>query len=134
MVALVRLIRHVWAFIPIYSIGVMPWNIPTTSDIRTYASKLAMSLKQMSPFILSPSTSFRQITINGVDCGLWTMDSQTLVLAANTNYANEIVTLASLGLPTGPTITQVLSTGSSLTPSQDGLTFTSVGSGGFIVG
>ena len=99
-----------------------------------HASKLAMSLEQMSRFILSPSASFRQIAVNGVDCGLWTVDSQTLVLAANTNYANEIVTLACLGLPTGLTITQVLDTGSSLTPAQDGFTFTSVGSGGFIVG
>jgi hypothetical protein len=100
----------------------------------TYASKLAMSLKEMSPFILSPSASFRQITINGVDCGLWTVDGQTLVLAANTNYANEIVPLSCLGLPTGLSITQVLDAGSSLTPAQDGFTFTSVGSGGFIVG
>jgi len=76
----------------------------------------------------------RQITVNGVDCGLWTVDSQTLVLAANTNYAKEIITLASLGLSTALTITQVLDTGSSLTPAQDGFTFTSVGSGGFIVG
>jgi len=115
-------------------LGVIPWNIPTTSDIRAYASKLAISLKQMSPFILSPSASFRQITVSGVDCGLWTVDSQTLVLATNTNYANEIVTLSSLGLPTGPAIAQVLDTGSSLTPSQNGFTFTCVGSGGFIVG
>jgi hypothetical protein len=100
----------------------------------TYASKLAISLEEMSRFILSPSASFRQITVNGVDCGLWTVNSQTLVLAANTNYANETVTLASLGLPTGLAITQVLDTGSSSTPSQDGFTFTSVGSGGFIVG
>jgi hypothetical protein len=99
-----------------------------------YASKLAISLKEVAPYILSPLVSFRGVTINEVDCGLWTVGSQTLVLATNTKYTTETVAFASLELPTGVTITQVLDTGSSLTPAKDGFTFTSVGSGGFIIG
>ncbi len=87
----------------------------------------------MTPFIFSPSASFRRITVNGVDCGLWSVGSQTLVLATNTNYGNETVTLASLTLPTGRNIAQILDTGSATTSAKDGFTFTSVGSGGFIV-
>jgi hypothetical protein len=120
--------------LPINLTGVIPWNDPTPSDIKPYASKLAISLKQMTPYILSPSASFRQATINGVDCGLWTVDSQTLVLATNTKYTSATVTFASLKLPTRVTITQVLDTGSSLTSDKDEFIFTSVGSGGFIVG
>ena len=93
-----------------------------------------MSLKQMAPYILKPSASFRQVTINGVDCGLWTVDSRTLLLATNTKYTTETLTFSSLGLPTGVTIAQVLDSGSSLTPAEDGFIFTSVGSGGFIIG
>ena len=99
-----------------------------------YASKLAISLKEVAPYILSPRASFRGVTINGVDCGLWTVDSKTLILATNTKYTTETVTFASLELPTGVTITQVLDTGSSLALTKDGFTFTSVGSGGFIIG
>lgn len=110
------------------------WNDPTTSDIKMYASKLAISLKEVAPYILSPRASFRGVTINGVDCGLWTVDSKALILATNTKYTTETVTFASLELPTGVTITQVLDTGSSLALTKDGFTFTSVGSGGFIIG
>ena len=88
----------------------------------------------MTSYILSPSASFRQITINGVDCGLWTVGSQTLVLAANTNYTTETVTLSSLAFPTGGSISQVLDAGSSVTSANDGFVFGAVGSGGFIVG
>lgn len=120
-------------FLSIDSIGIVPWTYPTTSDIMTYSSLLATSLNKITPFILNPSASSRQITVNGVDCGIWTVGSQALVLATNTNYANETVTLASLKLPTGKNMVQVLDTGSAATSAQDGFTFTSVGSGGFIV-
>ncbi|KAF8626641.1 hypothetical protein AX15_004735 [Amanita polypyramis BW_CC] len=115
-------------------LGVVSWDDPTTTDIKAYASKLAMALKQMTPYILSPLAQYRQITINGVDCGLWTVGSQTLVLATNTNYSPQTVTFANLNLPTNVSITQILDTGSSMTSGNGGFTFTSVGSGGYIVG
>lgn len=115
-------------------LGVVSWDDPTSSDIKTYASTLALSLKQMTPFILSPLANFSQVTVNSVDCGLWTVGSKTLVLAANMNYASQTVPLAALGLPSTANITQVMNTGSSITSANDGFTFTSVGSGGFVVG
>ncbi|KAF8628579.1 hypothetical protein AX17_005975 [Amanita inopinata Kibby_2008] len=114
-------------------LGVVAWDDPTTSDIKTYGSTLAKSLNQMTPFILDASATFRQSTVNGVDCGLWTVGTQTLVLATNMNYVTETVTLANLGLGTFGTITQVLNTGSSVTAARDGFTFNAVGSGGFIL-
>ncbi|KAK2460380.1 hypothetical protein APHAL10511_007545 [Amanita phalloides] len=115
-------------------LGVVSWDDPTTTDIKAYASTLALSLPKMTPYITSPSAAFRQTTINGVDCGLWTVGSQTLVLATNTGYVPQTVTLTNLNLPAGAAITQVLDTGSYLTSAKDGLVFTSVGSGGFIIG
>ena len=67
-----------------------------------------------------------------MECGL--SNRQTLVLATNTKYTTETVTFTSLNLPAGVTITQILDTGSSLTPDKDEFIFTSVGSGGFILG
>jgi len=113
-------------------LGVVSWDDPTTPDMKASASILARSLPMMTPFILSAAASFRQVTFNRVDMGLWTVGSETLILATNMNYTTVTVRIADLGLkPKG--ITQVLNSGAVLTPDTTGLTFESVGSGAFVV-
>lgn len=109
------------------------WDDPTTPDIKASASLLALSLAKMTPFILNPAASFRQITINRVDVGLWTVGAETLVLASNMNYATVNLSLAALSLSTGIISSQVLNSGAVVNPGKSGFTFESVGSGGFIV-
>nr|GAT56229.1 predicted protein [Mycena chlorophos] len=116
--------------------GVVSWDDPTTADIKASASGLAKALgSTMNAFILSPQASIRQITLaNGVDIGLWTVGSETLVLATNINYENESVSLAQLGLPRGHVdAKQVFASGASLSKDGDTILFGSVGSGGFII-
>ncbi|KAH9476841.1 hypothetical protein JR316_0010757 [Psilocybe cubensis] len=118
-------------------LGVVSWDDPTTPDIKASASLLAQSLPKMTPFILSPSATFRQITINRVDIGLWTVGPKTLVLATNMNYFSTSVSLQSLGLkPVGPpgSVTQVLDSGARTDAARTQLLFDSVGTGAFIVG
>lgn len=98
-------------------------------------SKLALALPKMNPFILSPRASFKQITVNRVDFGLWTVDAQTLVLGTNMNNAPQVISLSQIGLPvTGSSsgITQVLDTGVTLDPARGHLDFAAVGTGAWV--
>ncbi|KAF5376671.1 hypothetical protein D9615_007900 [Tricholomella constricta] len=113
-------------------LGVVSWDDPTTPDIKASASLLALSLPKMTPYILSPVASFRQLTINRVDVGLWTVGRETLVLASNMNYATATVRLVDLGLHSRA-INQVLNSGAVIKSDKTGFTFESVGSGAFVV-
>jgi len=117
------------------ALGVVSWDDPTTPDIKASASLLALSMPKMTPFILNPSATFRQTTIQGVDIGLWTInDTKTLVLATNTNYSPVSVQITSLGLPSGEiNVKQVLDTGTKINSDQSNIMFESVGSGAFII-
>ncbi|KAF9474514.1 hypothetical protein BDN70DRAFT_908482 [Pholiota conissans] len=115
-------------------LGVMSWDDPTSTDIKASASLLALAMPKMTPFILSPSATFRQVTINRVDIGLWKVGGQTLVLASNMNYFNVSIGFRDLGLPSPQlSVNQVFNSGALVDPSRQHLVFGSVGSGGFIV-
>ncbi|CCM01655.1 uncharacterized protein FIBRA_03717 [Fibroporia radiculosa] len=112
--------------------GVVSWDAPTTTAIWDYASLLAMASPTLNAFIASDSATFQHVFYNQIDIGFWSVDGKTLVLATNLNYANETFDLATVpGLRTYPA-TQVLNSGAALSGSV--IEFTSVGSGGFIVG
>ncbi|KAF5329520.1 hypothetical protein D9619_009061 [Psilocybe cf. subviscida] len=115
-------------------LGVVSWDDPTTPEIKASASLLAQAMPKLTPFILSSEATFRQVTVNRVDVGLWTVGARTLVLAANMNYATTNVDLASLGLHATAAIEQVFKSGTSSAPARDHLVFGAVGSGAFIVG
>ncbi|KAG5651907.1 hypothetical protein H0H81_006958 [Sphagnurus paluster] len=111
-------------------LGVISWNDPTTSDIKSSASLLALSLPKMTPFILNPTTTFRQVVLHKVDVGMWTVGSQTLVLAGSTNNDPATIPWVDLGLsPRGTT--QVLNSGAVV--KADKMMLERMGSGGFIL-
>ncbi|TFK36117.1 hypothetical protein BDQ12DRAFT_610474 [Crucibulum laeve] len=115
-------------------LGVVSWDDPTSAEIKASASALALALPNMTSFILSPRATFKQVTTNGIDAGMWTIGSQTLVLASNTNYASVVLRLQDLGFPaTVGSITQVFNSGTEVDSARFHLIFESVGSGGFIV-
>ncbi|KAF9458112.1 hypothetical protein BDZ94DRAFT_1313563 [Collybia nuda] len=114
-------------------LGVVSWDDPTPADIKASASLLALSLPQMTPFILNPAAIFRQVTIRRVDLGLWTVGTKTLVLASNMNYATVSVHLSELGLPKASIASQALDSGATTLPDKAGFTFESVGSGAWIL-
>jgi len=88
----------------------------------------------MTPFILNPSATFRQITINRVDIGIWIVGAETLVLVTNMNYFSVSVSLHDLGLANGKLVAQVLDSGAAIDLStHTRLLFDSVGSGAFLV-
>ncbi|KAF8986820.1 hypothetical protein BDQ17DRAFT_1548363 [Cyathus striatus] len=115
-------------------LGVVSWDDPTSADIKASASGLALALPKMNPFILNPSATFKQVTTGGVDFGLWTVGSNTLVLGSNIEYVSATIRLQDIGFSaTIPKITQVFNSGSQVDPVTFHLSFESVGSGGFIV-
>ncbi|TCD66256.1 hypothetical protein EIP91_001619 [Steccherinum ochraceum] len=68
------------------ALGIVPWNDPTTDDMKASASALAKAIPAMKSFILSPSATFERVVVNRVHVGIWTVGSQSLVLATNLNY------------------------------------------------
>lgn len=113
-------------------IGIVSWDAPTTDDIWNYGALLAQSSSILKDYMLDPSATFQHIFSYQIDIGLWTVDTKTLVLATNLNYVEETFDLASIdGLKTAPA-TQVLNSGATLSGSI--ISFTSVGTGGFVLG
>lgn len=121
----------------IFWVGVVPWDDPTTTDIKASASSLALALPKLTPFIASPVATFHQILTNDlVDVGMWTVGPETLVLATNTKYNETTIHLPDLEskLFGGRfSVTQVFDSGAKVTSDGKGITFESVGSGGFVV-
>jgi hypothetical protein len=115
--------------------GIISWNDPTTPDIKDFASRLALSMLKMARFILNPSATFRQTTIQGVDVGLWEINpTEVLVLATNTNYSPVSISITYFGLTfSGKSLEQVLDTGTKIDSDRANILFESVGSGAFII-
>ena len=135
MVLLVS-VPHISSFTSTYphmSKGLISYGDPTTPEIKSFASRLALSMPNITRFTLNPCATFRQTTILGVDFGIWKINStETLVLATNTEYSPVTVDFAYLGLPSsGITVEQILDTGA--IHFTKNIVFESVGSGAFVI-
>ncbi|CAK5282351.1 unnamed protein product [Mycena citricolor] len=112
-------------------LGVVSWDDPTTPDVKSSASSLALALSaSMKSFIMSASATITQRTFStGLDVALWTVGRQTLVLATNINYREVSLPLSELNL--AGTVKQVFDSGAFV--RSGALHLSSVGSGGFII-
>jgi hypothetical protein len=102
------------------------------SDIKSAASSLAKALPSMIPFISNPDATFANLTSNRIDVGLWTVGSQTLLLAANLNYDEAHLDLSNL--PTGIThvkVTRAFNGGAEVNGGS--IVFQSTGTGAFLL-
>ncbi|KAJ7596116.1 hypothetical protein C8J56DRAFT_395738 [Mycena floridula] len=115
------------------ALGIIPWVDPNTDDIKASASSLALALPELVSFIASPLASFRQVlTGDLVDIGLWTVGSETLLLAANTGSRATSVKLSSFGL--GRThVSELLNSGASVSADGTSIEMALAGAGAFIV-
>ena len=113
------------------ALGSFAWNDPTTDDIKASASVLAKALPTMKDFILNPHAAFRHISVDRVDVGIWTVGTQTLLLATNLNNAGASFELAAAGLHAAKSI-QVLDSGAEL--SKNAVILEATGTGAFILG
>jgi hypothetical protein len=90
----------------------------------------AQLLPTVKSFIFNPNATFSQLVFNRIDVGLWTVNSQTLLLATNLNY--DVSTLDLGALPaSGQNLQQIFDSGSSVNATS--ITFQSVGSGAFLL-
>ena len=113
----------------------MSWADPTTADIKSSASQLALVLPFITPFLFSPNAIYLQYTSpQRIDVGTWTNGGMTLVLAANMNYANESLDLVGIpGVPgKGWHVNQILNSSGAVVDGST-IVFQSVGSGAFIL-
>ncbi|KAI6046641.1 hypothetical protein EDC04DRAFT_1487318 [Pisolithus marmoratus] len=115
------------------ALGVVPWADPTPDDIKTSASAFAKSLPNMTPFLFDAQSALSRTNyvVGGIDIATWTNGRQTLVLAANTNYANETFSWKEIG-HTGVGLTAVFQSGI-LKTTPDGVTLGPVASGAFVL-
>jgi hypothetical protein len=102
--------------------GILSWQDPTTPDIKSSASLLALALPKMTPALFNPATTFNGYTQYSLDIGVWTSNSSYLVVAVN--LASSSATLDLSTFPSGDR-TQVILTG----VTEDGSTATFDGSG-----
>ncbi|KAG6826892.1 hypothetical protein H0H92_013998 [Tricholoma furcatifolium] len=115
------------------ALGVVSWDDPTTPDIKSSASLLAIALTKMTAYITNPNASFRQVTTtNLIDVGLWTVGQEILLLASNMNYDVATLNLGDLGVVCNE-IVQILDSGAGASSDNTSLSFESVGSGAFIL-
>ncbi|KAJ3558919.1 hypothetical protein NM688_g643 [Phlebia brevispora] len=114
-------------------LGSLAWDDPTTDDIQSSASALAISFAAMKEFVLNPVASFRHVVQDRVDVGLWTVGAQTLVLATNLNYEETTLSLAKAGVHAVGMARQVFDSGATLNVHTGTIALSSVGTGGFIL-
>ena len=113
------------------ALGVVPWNDPTTDDIKASSSAFAKALPQMKEFILSPSASFQLVVSNRMHVGVWTVGRRSLILATNLNYNTTSFALASIRDLSVRKVSQVFNSGAKLAGKE--IELESVGTGAFIV-
>ncbi|THH33377.1 hypothetical protein EUX98_g816 [Antrodiella citrinella] len=112
-------------------LGIIPWNDPTTDDIKASATALAKAIPAMKAFILNPAATFQRVISGRVDVGVWVVGRQTLVLATNLNYFATSFALASVqGLWVGESVSQVFDGGAQVAGKE--IQLQSVGTGAFI--
>jgi len=89
-------------------------------------------MPSMTPFIFSTNATFSNLTSNHIDIGLWTVGSQTLLLAANLNYDEAHLDLSSLPIGTKNTkVTQAFDGGAEV--NSESITFRPTGTGAFLL-
>ena len=82
-------------------LGVVPWNDPTTPEIKDSATGLAKALPEMKQFILDPGARRVNRKVNRVDVALWEVEKgkgkgegkEVLLVATNLNYEGAVVEL-----------------------------------------
>lgn len=98
----------------------MPWNDPTTPDIKDAATALAHALPTIKTFLFDPTVSFTFSRESAIDVGIWrTKNSQTLVLASNTQNVSASQTFEISANTGGKKVTTILNSGGSIS-SKDG--------------
>ncbi|KAG9312366.1 hypothetical protein JVU11DRAFT_6739 [Chiua virens] len=113
------------------ALGIVPWNDPTTPDIKTSASALALSLPKITPYLFDHTSVRTAYVVEGISVATWKTATQTLVLAANTNYINGNVNWKDIGLEGTGAMT--VYTSGMAEPVTGGFTLGPVGSVAFVV-
>jgi len=113
------------------ALGVVPWNDPTSADIKRSSSAFALSLPNIMPYLFNPASVRTAFVVGGASVATWNAGAQTLVLAANTHYVNQTVSWESLSLE-GVGATTVFESGV-VQMVYGGFTLGPVGSAAFVV-
>jgi hypothetical protein len=111
--------------------GVISWAAPSTPAITAAASQLALAAPSFTPYILYETATFSHVFGAGVDAGVWADGERgTLVVVANTAYAQARVSLKTLGIAKGKKARVLLTSGASVEGAQ--IVLGAVGTGIFV--
>ena len=79
------------------SLGIIPWNDPTSSDIKAAATALGRQLiPSLLSYVLDPDATFTTYVWQRVHFGIWAVDHQSLVVGVNLDPQVRWVPLAQL--------------------------------------
>lgn len=112
-------------------LGIVPWDDPTSADIKSAGSLLAEALPTIGKYKFNPAATRKQVTLSRVDIGLWTVDAETMVLATNMNNDTAQVNLQDIGINSGGSISEVITSGGSVDSGV--ITLDPLGSVGVII-
>ena len=114
-------------------LGIIPWNDPTSSDIKTAATILGQQLiPSLSSFALDPDVTFSTYVWQRVHFGIWVVGRQSLVVGVNLDPHVRSIPLAQLpGWKAYTTLEMVYNNGASF--ESRNLALWELGSVGFIV-
>jgi hypothetical protein len=81
--------------------GSISWNDPTTPSIKAAASEFALTLPELTPFLLATTPSLvghcHIINSDRLDVGFWvSTDGKMLVMVSNPNYFSTRIPLSEL--------------------------------------
>ena len=114
-------------------LGIVPWNDPTSSEIKAAATTLGQQLvPSLSSFALDSDVTFATYVWQRVHFGIWTVGRQTLIVGVNLNPQVRLIPLVQLPGWKGYTKLEVVySDGASFELSS--LALWELGSVGFVV-
>ncbi|KAG1750354.1 uncharacterized protein EDB91DRAFT_1303264 [Suillus paluster] len=113
------------------ALGVVPWVDPNPDYIKMAASGFALSLPKLTPFFFNAASVRSNYLVGGVDIATWAADTETLVLATNTDYVTSKVTWKDIGLHGGGV--EAVYTSGSVENTGSSFTLGSVASAAFVV-
>jgi len=75
--------------------GIVPWNDPTSGEIKAAATTLGQRLvPSLSSFALDPDVTFTTYVWQRVHFGIWTVGFQTLIVGVNLNPQIRLIPVA----------------------------------------
>jgi len=85
--------------------GIVSWDEPTTSDIESFASLLALALPTLTTYLADPTALWTRIeAMPTIDISCWSVQGRSLVMIVNMEYSAANVSFPTTAADAQPVI------------------------------